>query len=438
MKPTQDFTAANLFKMKGRRLSEAIKKRSPKDKSAWLSLASRLEDEIADGSFRFRGLFPSYASGKAALSTSSAADALVLRKINDNIRRAYGIRQAQRSQAVRIAKMALSEWTPKGIVSTDLKSCFESITPRHVTDKLRRDGRVSTQTIQLLETFFSQAKRFGQRKYTSGLPRGILISSSLAELFLSELDSTIKHIPGVYIYVRYVDDILVLASRPADDVGAEVTNAISQLGLTVNLAKSCYKDAGCRCAFECKHSMGQCPCNPKCVCKISPDNLDYIDYLGYRLIFLTGMALKANSECYAMLARSKAMRIKMRVSRAITAYKRDKDFLLLEDRIRYLTTNVTVDRSLKRSVLRSGIAFTYDQYSEPPSITRFRDCSLDSLDQFLRTKVRILGKVLGLSYMQKRQLKRHSFVYGHERKHRSSFKSARIREIRECWIGHGR
>lgn len=149
MRPTQDFTAQNLFWMKGRKVPDSIKKNAPKSKDEWLKLSSEVEDAIAHGTFQFTGVFPSVASGKPALSTSSAADALVLRKINDNIRRAYGIRQAQRSQAVKLALIALAEWTPKGVVSLDLKSCFENITPRKVVEKLRKDAKVSTQTIHL-------------------------------------------------------------------------------------------------------------------------------------------------------------------------------------------------------------------------------------------------------------------------------------------------
>ncbi|MET3652933.1 RNA-directed DNA polymerase [Dyella japonica] len=253
MKPTQDFTAQNLFWMKGRKVSESIKKHAPANKDGWLELAKVTEEKIASGTFRFQGLFASIASGKPALSTFSAADALVLRKINDNIRRAYGIRQTQRSQAVKLARVALAEWTPKGIVSLDLKSCFESITPRKVTEKLRRDAKVSSQTIHLLELFLAQAKRFGANKYSRGLPRGILVSSTLAELYLKELDERISQLPGVYLYIRYVDDILVIAARSAESLFEEISSAVADQDLLLNAAKSKKVDAGCVCAFECTH-----------------------------------------------------------------------------------------------------------------------------------------------------------------------------------------
>ncbi|WP_363796683.1 antiviral reverse transcriptase Drt3a [Lysobacter firmicutimachus] len=432
MKPTQDFTAQNLFWMKGRKISESIKKNAPIDKAGWLELARETEEKIALGTFRFVGLFASNASGKPALSTCNAADALVLRKINGNIRRAYGIRQTQRAQAVKLARTALSEQIPKGIISLDLKSCFESITPRKVTEKLRRDAKVSTQTIHLLELFLSQAKKFGTNKYTRGLPRGILVSSTLAELYLKELDNRIARMEGVYLYLRYVDDILVMTSRPSQAALKEISGIIATQDLLLNAAKSRILDAGCLCAFDCSHSTGKCPCRSKCICRRTPDNLDFVDYLGYRLIFSTGSALR-NPACYAMIAQSKAERTKKRIYLAITNFKKNKNFALLSDSLRYLTSNVTIDKSSHRSRLSSGIAYTYDQYEEPKSPHRFMDCSLDSLDKFLRTKIRKLSVSTPLTYMQRRDLFKNSFVYGHKNKHRASFSQSRSLEIKRIW-----
>lgn len=432
MKPTQDFTAQNLFWMKGRKIADSIKRRAPETKAEWLSLAASVEDEIARGTFRFTGIFASNASGKPALSTSSPADALVLRKINNNIRRAYGIRQTQRAHAIQLARTALAEWTPKGIISLDLKSCFESITPRKVTEKLRRDAKVSTQTIHLLELFLSQARHFGNNKYTRGLPRGILLSSTLAELYLKELDERISCLEGVYLYIRYVDDILVLAARSSKAVFDDINERIKHQELMLNKKKSRTLDAGCECAFECIHHIGKCPCQNKCMCKRTTDNLEYVDYLGYRLIFSTGSRLK-DPVCYAMITQSKAERTKQRIASVIAAFIRTSDHSLLVDSLKYLTSNVTVDKSLRRSMLSSGIAYTYDQYSEPPQPHRFEGCSLSGLDKFLRTKLRKLFQRTPLNYMERKALLKNSFKYGHANKHRASFSRARALEIRRLW-----
>lgn len=433
MQPTQDFSTENLIWMRGRKVKPALKKSSPVNKEGWVALAHAAEERIANGSFKFSGLFSSSALGKQVLSTSDATDALVLRKINDNIRRAYGIRQTQRSQAVKLTRKALSEWTPKGIVTIDLKSCFETITPKKVINKLKQDGRVSHQTIHLLEIFFKQTQRFGANKYSRGLPRGVLISSTLAELFLKELDRTISETKGVYVYTRYVDDIIVVCAGKSDDLFASIGTAISAQGLKLNKAKCRKKDAGCSCAFECEHPAGSCPCASKCCCNLGKDDFDSIDYLGYKFVFATGKRLKNSPACYTLLADSKSRKIKTRVMQALASYRSNKDYQLLLDRILLLTKNVTVDKSLKRSTLRSGIAFTYDQYEEPPMAHQFEDATLSNLDVFLKTKLRKISSGGGMSYMQKRNLLRNSFTAGHKNFHRISFDPKRMSVLRSCW-----
>jgi len=434
MQPTQDFSTENLLWMRGRKVTAALRKSSPPDKAGWEVLAKQAEEKIAEGTFKFRGLFSSSALGKQVLSTCDATDALVLRKINDNIRRSYGIRQTQRSHAVKLVKKALSEWTPKGIVSVDLKSCFETITPNVVIEKLKRDGQVSHQTIHLLETFFKQTQRFGANKYSKGLPRGVLISSTLAELFLKGLDREISCFKGVYVYVRYVDDILALCAGPAEELFSSVSSAICEQGLKLNKAKCAVKNAGCTCAFECNHPLGSCPCDSKCKCKFKNLNLDAIDYLGYKFIFSTGMRLKSEPTCYTIIATSKSKKIKTRIIQAITSYRSNNDYSLLLDRIRLLTKNVTVDKSLKRSRLKSGIAFTYDQYAPPPIPHPFENSTLEDLDKFLKTKLRRLCSAnKSISYMQKQNLIRNSFEAGHSKFHRISFDPKRMTSVRSCW-----
>ncbi len=328
--------------MKGRKLSPSLRRDAPKTLEEWRALAAEIEGLVSSGKFTFQGLFASNSSGKPTLSTSSASDALVLRKINNNIRRAYGIRQTQRSDAIKLAKIALGEWTPKGIVAIDLKSCFETITPREITKKLRKDAKISSQTILLLEQFLSQAKRFGSNKYSTGLPRGILISSTLAELYLKKVDERISNTPGVYAYLRYVDDILAISSSSADSLYEKISETISEQGLKINLAKSRKRNAGCKCAFACAHSLGRCPCDPKCKCQLNKFNLDYVDYLGYKLIFNTGKSLEKTTDCFALIAKRKISKFKSRIEKSILDYKSNRDFSLLHDRITFLTSNVTV------------------------------------------------------------------------------------------------
>lgn len=437
MKPTQDFNAENLLWMKGRRLSPLLRSKAPKTKEEWNELAEITEEQITTGKFQYEGLYSSISGGKPTLSTTSISDALVLRKINSNIRRAYGIRQTNRTYAVRLAKQALGEWTPKGIVALDLKSCFESIAPSSVLRKLRHDAKISSQTIVLLEKFFKQSNNFGGKRHHRGLARGILISSTLAELYLKSIDDKISLIPGVYVYTRYVDDMLIIASRPASEIYREVSNVVSNQGLQINQAKQRVIDVGCECAFQCKHAIGTCPCQTSCQCTRDGNrfnNFEYVDYLGYRIIFYTGNKLKKSITAFALIAPKKINKIKTRIENSIKEYNKTRDFNLLYDRICFLTSNILIDESIQGAKLRSGIAYIYSEYSEPPQPHPYSKSTLESLDKYLHTRLRILAMRGSLTYMQKILLRKRSFSSAFQNRIRGSFTADRTSQIKSCWV----
>jgi hypothetical protein len=456
MQPTQDFSKRNLLWMRGRKLKSVNLKGVPPNREEWEALASQLEHAIADGTFRFSGIYSSSAIGKRILSTSDVRDALVLRKMNDNIRRSYGIKQPQRKEAIQLLKRALAEWTPKSIAAIDLKSCFETITPSLVLRKLRCDGRVSNQTISLLEMFFKQSQAFGANKYGRGLPRGILISSTLAELYLKELDERVSALPGVYVYIRYVDDIVTLATMDKEVLLREIEGFTESLGLRLNASKTVIKTGGCQCAFECCHKT-KCPCRETCNCPVkdpktkalpfNKDCYDDIDYLGYKLIYPTGAGLEKNFHTFTLISDRKSKKLRKRIAESVAAFRINRDISLFRDRLGYLTRNVVVDRTLKGSKLLSGVAFTYDEYCEVVSTTdakpkkikvpsRFDWYKFSSLDGFLQIKLKILFQQKLISAIDLARLRRNTFNGGHQRRHRISLDPSRITKIRKCWDEH--
>ncbi len=433
MRPNQDFTMQNLLWMRGRRgISSAHP--APANAAEWRQECSKIEEQIATEAFEFSGIYSSMARGKQVLGTNDLGTTLVLRKMNDNIRRAYGLRQAQRSSCVTLLKKALAEHPPKGLIRTDLKSCFETIRPAQVLQRLQSDGKVSHQTIDLLKRFLETTTRFGSNKYKSGLPRGILISSTLAEVYLSDLDRSIALADGIYIYVRYVDDIVALCAKDATSIFADMSRRSRELGLELNIEKSKHINVGCKCSFSCKHPPGRCPCKPpNCQCTISTNNLESIDFLGYKFVFKTGKDLKKKPSCHLLLSDNKIRKYKTRICSSIRSYQSDRDHALLHDRIKLLTSSQTLHRTSAKTKLRTGLAHTYLSYSPPDGPHQYKANSLEELDKFLRTKLRILAKKLGMTYMERRLLLRHSFRFGHSQFHRSNFDAVRLEEIRKCW-----
>src|SRR5690606_26462991 len=125
----------------------------------WEDLLKEIEASIAQDQFSFAGLRWHSVRRKLALSTNLLEDTLVVRKINDNLRRAYGLRQSNRTSLIRTAKQALRESTPKTIVRIALRQCFESICRNSLLREIGSDARLSTQTTALLDAIFQHAGR---------------------------------------------------------------------------------------------------------------------------------------------------------------------------------------------------------------------------------------------------------------------------------------
>ena len=119
-------------------------------------------------------------------------------------------------------KLLLKTKRPYYIIRTDVSSFFESIPQdqlRHtIMDNtlLSYKSKVFVNAI-LKEYEIEKAKlkddeRDGM-KDGCGVPRGIGISSLLSEIYMRDLDGSIKKRPEVIFYVRYVDDIFMLLAE---------------------------------------------------------------------------------------------------------------------------------------------------------------------------------------------------------------------------------
>lgn len=106
--PTQEFTAKNLGWMRRHRRQfglSADKGIVPRSREQWAAFLSELESDISNDEFSFpRVKVVSIKRGqkfRQVASTKSLNEVLVLRRINENIRRAYGVKSPNRSSLVR-------------------------------------------------------------------------------------------------------------------------------------------------------------------------------------------------------------------------------------------------------------------------------------------------------------------------------------------------
>lgn len=136
------------------------------------------------------------------------------RLINKEIRNVYKTETPDRNAIVRDLVAYLREPIPKIIIRADIKSFFESISFKHLLDKMEEDGYVSRKSMKLLRNTAYRMKEELNSDFVP-IPRGMSFTSSLSEFYLRDIDRSIRNLKGVYFYRRYVDDIIVLAN-PSD------------------------------------------------------------------------------------------------------------------------------------------------------------------------------------------------------------------------------
>lgn len=433
--PSQAFSAKQLNWMRRWHSQAHLRTQSgtrPATQDDWETLLESIANQISRDAFPFSGLRWHSVRRKRALSSNLLEDTLVIRKINDNVRRAYGLTQPNRTKLIQTAKQAIRENTPKSIVRIDLRRCFESICRNSLLRQLKTDARLSTQTIVLIESLFEKAaKRLGG-KMPEGIPRGLTVSTSLAEIRLLQLDSALRAQAGIYLYLRYVDDILIFSTLPGVDVLAAARRAISATGLQINAQKTQSVRVGCSCEFNCTHG-NHCPCKKSCKCSNPSRSFIGLEYLGYKLLFEKHNKNKSESsnEVYCVLSERKAKRIKTRIFQAFRACDADNDWSLLEDRIRYLSSNQRVARAPGRRGLFNGLAYTHAEYEQPKQFTG--PGSLNEIDCFYRTSLRRLVRMKRTPPINLAILESLTFQSGFDHKRRTKFPGQRLRQIQSCW-----
>lgn len=430
-KPTQNFTSKTLNWMRRWRSQGHLVSRSgtyPASEQEWSTLLEGITEEIHRDEFTFDRMHTAPIKGNVVLTTRYLEEVLVLRKINDNIRRAYGVRQPNRQRLVKTAIQALNENVPKTVVRVDLRKCFESINRTEVLKTIVSDGNVTFQTVALLNSLFEFSSQLSPKLNTKGLPRGVIISSTLAEIKLLDLDRRIRRIPGVYLLLRYVDDLLVFSTSSELKALTDVTSAIESAGLRPNPIKTKPVRIACGCEESCTHGQA-CPCKKACKCAEQNPELEHVEYLGYKLFFLPHNGKQAN-QIYCALSDRKVAKIKSRIHLAISSYTNSGDHKLLELRMKYLTANQAVHQSLNRRAMFSGLAYTHALYDPPPNGAAKGNLIAD-LDQFYRAGLRRLAKTR--KPPNEDHLLKLSFQSGFDHKRRTKFSAAEMNRIRECW-----
>lgn len=319
----------------------------------------------------------------------------VIKQIQRNIHRIYGVKQASRHDLVCQLRDMVGSKFPFELVRTDISSFYESIDRKHLLDKLERDQLLSPASKKYIKQVLDS---YGLISGSStGVPRGVGISAYLAELYLRPVDKAIRAIPGLVLYCRFVDDIVAVFARPptGKSLGSFkelISEILSDNGLALNERKT--------------SEFNLTDTNPK-----------KFEYLGYRFHRKQGQFEISPSA-------AKVMKYRSRMNAAFSDYWREKPvnsrgaFRTLVGRIKFLTGNTRLSNSKSRAA--TGIYFNNSIVTDLSSFKL--------LDKQLKRSIDKLGR----SSLQKK-LRKLKFMTGFEQRRYHNFSTRELQVIVGAW-----
>lgn len=367
------------------------------DKSSAIDdLMDDISQKILKPSFKIDLSQKTGPKGKPVFCIDAEPEAFfVIKQLQRNIHRIYGVKQANRHDLVCQLRDMLGSKFPFELVRTDISSFYESIDRKRLVEKLDRDQLLSPASKKYIKQVLNSYGVISGA--TTGIPRGVGISAYLAELYLTPVDKKIRAIPGLVLYCRFVDDIVAVFARPpiGKNLGSfkDMIFAIfGDKGLTHNAVKTS--------EF-----------------KLADTDPKKFEYLGYRFLLKPGQFEISPSA-------AKVAKYRARMDAAFADYWQEKPvnskgaFRKLVGRIKYLTGNTRLSNS--KSCAVTGIYFNNSIVTDLSSF--------ELLDKRLKTRIAELKR----SSLQK-QLKKLKFTTGFEQRRYHNFSTRELQMIVRAW-----
>ena len=325
---------------------------------------------------------------------------LIDKQIQSNLQIAFKFRMNNHTKIISQMLALLNDDMPKHIYRTDIKDFFESIPHDKLKGKISKNAKLDTFSKNVIFNILDQYSNIVQADV--GIPRGIGLSSCLAEIYLLDLDYQMRFNQKVFFYSRFVDDIVVFAM---ESIKEDIENSIRDIGLTNNQDKT-----------KVKHK--------------TKDRNASFEFLGYHF--------NANgSRARIEMSKKKIEKIKYRISRAVKDYnlkaKNKKSnseamaWRLLNQRLRFLTGNTSL-ANVKSSVF-VGIYYSNLFLSNNSSSLKKLDAILCSELQ----KIKIPAILNGSKSKSVKKLEQYSFQNGFDQKIFHSFCWRQIHQITKIW-----
>jgi len=322
-------TATNYEKNKNALNTKKVELKSKKKETLDIEL-EQISEKLADAKYKVSiSVLPTQVRGKSVYKIGNKAEEyFAIKQVQENIRRIYKVKQANRELILPQLREVIGDKTPKILVRTDIASFYESIDRNKLLAKLSGDGLLGYASLKIISSVLSQYGTLsGSDK---GIPRGIGLSAYLAELYMESFDRYVRDIDGVIYYSRYVDDIVVVYCRMpnVNPQWLKLRTSVQRLrnieGLNLNKSKS-----------E--------------IIKMPSKQTSCIKYLGYSFKY-------SNGRVDLYMSPDKFNRYKERIDKAFSEYKKSSNTKtlvakrLLISRIKLLTGNTRLLNSKKNAI----------------------------------------------------------------------------------------
>lgn len=354
-------------------LEKSYNKEKDKKEESRQAFLKDCEDKINSKGFKFvMTKFLDVDTDKEVfkLNTDEPTVFFVIKQLQYNINKTFKVKQANRHAILSDVKAFLHTMMPLHIIRTDISSFYESIPQTALLEKVEGNTLLSHRSKTFIRTIlklYDECKDEMRVAKGVGVPRGVGISPLLSEIYVRDIDSSIKSFIGTQFYARYVDDIFVIyttlpdGQKNAKNCFIKLQRIFGKFGLTL------------------KNET-----DPKKKCKIldvinDTESFDPFDYLGYSI---TISRVDKRTMATFGLSENKIKHFKEKVDHIVAHFENKSKVNIKEayeelfDLLNYITGNTKLFKS--KANVKVGLYYNNDLLD--------RKEDLDTLQQYLRDK----------------------------------------------------
>lgn len=374
------------------------------------------------GNAEFPAAFKTLIKQRQCYSIKNYSHSLILRSIARYLGHRFRIVPRNRDSLIKEVIETLGDSTPIYIIRRDIQSFYETLPTDDIKKRLIYTSQVPSRVRQYIKSYFSKFCPSNGR----GIPRGIGMSSIIAELIMQPTDRKIREIEGIYKYFRYSDDILIFSYLKPDIIIPRLEEIVERTGLRFNRSKSYCRQLDCA--------------------DVKKSALQSFEYLGYKFSCLNSGTGKNPRAISVGISEIKISKIKTRIICALKNNQNHPDMALLQDRIRFLASNYFAFRNgaaaLRTSrYVRSGIYYNYHLCGEYKAGKKFEhQCAeLKSLDAFYHSLLTSKNSTFSAAFRTPlsapglKRLRDISFYKGFSMKMTVRFHPDRVKTIKAAW-----